>query len=539
MRTRTFSTAVATAALGGLVVAASLTPTATAAPAVATGRHGTHVPGPDLSKKVTGERVFRHLEAFQEIADDNDGNRAAGTPGYEASARYVEKTLRKAGYQPERQYFEFDTFDVLDLSVTVPGVEFDPVPMTYSTSTPDDGVTAAAVQPAIADGCPASDDPEAPHDDSWAGVDATGKIAVVQRGACAFAAKALAAGEAGAAGLIIYNNTDGALNGTLGERNDGYAPTVGVTQAEGAAIVAAIAADPALQVSFDLQAVIGTAETFNVIAETKRGRHDNVVMLGAHLDGVPEGPGINDNGTGSAAILETAVQLNKKSAKLNNAVRFAWWGAEELGLVGSAHYVDDLVTNDPEGLEDIATYLNFDMVGSPNYTIGVYDANESTFPAPVTVPEGSVATEAVFTDYFDGIDQAWVDSEFSGRSDYDAFISNGIPASGLFTGADAIKTEEEAAVFGGVAGEALDQNYHSEGDDLSNVSLEALDIMSRAIGHAAQQLAWSTEAVNGVQPGRPCHGHGHGHGNGHGHGHGNGHGHGGGHHRGAHGFATR
>ncbi|MGF0118524.1 M20/M25/M40 family metallo-hydrolase [Promicromonospora sp. Marseille-Q5078] len=528
MRTTMFPTAVATAALSGLVLAASLTPTATASPSVAAGRHdpGTHVPGPDLSKKVTGERVFRHLEELQEIADENGGNRAAGTEGYEESAQYVEKVLHKAGYQTERQYFPVVLFDVQDLAVEVPGVDFDPIAMTYSTSTPDDGVTAGLVRPAIVDGCPASTDPAAPHDDSWAGVDATGKIALVQRGSCTFGAKALAAGEAGAAGVIIYNNAPGALNGTLGGRNEGYAPAVGVDAAEGAAILAAFQADPSLQVTFDLQATTTDAESFNVLAETRRGRDDNVVMLGAHLDGVEEGPGINDNGTGSAAILETAVQLAKTKA-INNTVRFAWWGAEELSLVGSNYYVADLVAHDPEELDDIATYLNFDMVGSPNYTIGVYDADESTFPAPVPVPDGSAAAEAVFTDYFDGIEQPWVDTEFSGRSDYQAFINNGVPASGLFTGADGIKTVEQQAVFGGVAGEQLDQNYHSPGDDLSNVSPEALDIMSRAIGHAAQQLAWSTEAINGVEPGRP--GHGHGHGGGHGHGH----------DRGAHGFDVR
>ena len=193
------------------------------------------------------------------------------------------------------------------------------------------------------------------------------------------------------------------------------------------------------------------AESFNVIAETKQGRDDNVVMLGAHLDGVEEGPGINDNGTGSATILEVAVQLAKGNIRHDNTVRFAWWGAEELGLIGSTAYVDELATQEGE-LDRIATYLNYDMVGSPNYIIGVYDADQSTYPAPVDVPEGSEATEDVLTDWFDSIGQPWVDTEFSGRSDYQAFILNGVPASGLFTGADDVKTDEEVALFGGTAG---------------------------------------------------------------------------------------
>ncbi len=126
-----------------------------------------------------------------------------------------------------------------------------------------------------------------------------------------------------------------------------------------------------------------------MIAETKQGRDDNVVMLGAHLDGVEEGPGINDNGTGSAAILEVAVQLAKSHSPHHNTVRFAWWGAEELGLIGSTAYVEELATQEGE-LDRIATYLNYDMVGSPNYIIGVYDADQSTYPAPtgVPIPEG-------------------------------------------------------------------------------------------------------------------------------------------------------
>ena len=217
-----------------------------------------------------------------------------------------------------------------------------------------------------------------------------------------------------------------------------------------------------MNVTLDLTSHTEVAESFNVIAETKQGRDDNVVMLGAHLDGVEEGPGINDNGTGSATILEVAVQLAKSHTPHHNTVRFAWWGAEELGLIGSTAYVEELATQEGE-LDRIATYLNYDMVGSPNYIIGVYDADESTYPAPVDVPEGSEATEDVLTSWFDSIGQPWVDTEFSGRSDYQAFILNGVPASGLFTGADDVKTAEEVALFGGTAGITHDPNYHSVG----------------------------------------------------------------------------
>lgn len=490
MGTRLFRRHTARAVLVGALAGGIAVAGATPAPA-GTG-HGGHGGGPgapappDLAETVTAEGVHAHLEEFQAVADAHDDNRAVGTSGYEASAAYIESVLSAAGYTPERQYFDVERFTV-DAFTFDSAVAVEPVVMSYSASTPEGGVSGDVVAPANPLGCDAA---------AYEGTDVTGDIALVSRGECAFGAKASAAGAAGAAAVIVYNNTDGALNGTLGETLDGSAPAIGVTQAEGQALLDALAAGP-LTASLDVQTTLDTVETFNVLAETTTGRDDNVVMVGAHLDSTPDGAGINDNATGSAAILETAVQLAEAGA-LNNQVRFAWWGAEEIGLLGSAHYVDDLAANDPAGLESVATYLNFDMVGSPNYTIGVYDADESTHEAPVEVPEGSIATEAIFTDYFDGIDQAWVDSEFSGRSDYQAFITNGIPASGLFTGADGVKTEEEAAIFGGTAGELLDPNYHTAADDITNVSVEALAIMAPAIGHATQSLATSTETVNGV-----------------------------------------
>jgi len=491
---------VAGVAMCALVVTAA---PGTAADATTQGRGGGHGGGQG-SGAVTGKAVYKHLQEFQRIAEANGGNRATGEPGYEASARYVEKKLRKAGYRPQRQYFDAEVFSVLDVSVEVPGVALDPIVMTYSSSTPDEGVTGPLVAPTTAQGCDAA---------AWSGVDATDAIAVVSRGACPFGDKAAAAGEAGAAGVIVYNNTGGQLNGTLGAPIPGSAPAVGVTQAEGDALLAAMAGGTVTG-SFDLQAELQQKRTFNVIAETRAGDPDNVVVVGSHLDGVEEGAGINDNGSGSAAVLETALQLAKRGHshgrhRINNKVRFAWWGAEELGLQGSTYYVDQLRANDPGALEDMAVYLNFDMIGSPNYIVGVYDADESTYPAPVPVPDGSAAAEKAFTDYFDAIDQPWVDTEFSGRSDYQAFIEAGVASTGLFSGADGVKTPEEVAMFGGTAGITYDPNYHSAADDITNVDKRALDIMGRAIGRVVADLAHSTETINGVKPPRkPGKGHG-------------------------------
>lgn len=477
--------------------------------------------GRDLSKAVKVEKVHDHLEEFQAIADAHDGNRGAGTSGYEASARYVEKTLKKAGYRTERQYFPFLYEEVEETSLTENSPDSRDVahtPMSYSNPTPEDGVTGTLAAPEESEGCTA---------DAYGGADLAGQIALVERGTCSFGEKAVAAGEAGAEAVVVYNNEAGELNGTLGEVVEDSAPATGITQEEGQALLGKMANGP-VTLSFLLDKTMEERETFNVIAETKHGRDDNVVMVGAHLDGVHDGPGINDNASGTAGTLETAVQLSR-SKKVNNTVRFAFWGAEELGLVGSNHYVADLQENDPEALDDIATYLNFDMIASPNHVVGVYDADESTYEAPVEVPEGSIATEKVFTDYFDGNDQPWVDSEFSGRSDYSAFIEAGVPASGLFSGADGVKTEEEVEMFGGTAGELYDPNYHTPEDDIDNINMESLEVMSKAIAHATGSLGQSTETINGKKPcpgkscdkpgkpgtpgkpGKPGHGHGHGH----------------------------
>ncbi len=241
-----------------------------------------------------------------------------------------------------------------------------------------------------------------------------------------------------------------------------------------------------------------------MIAETKRGNPDNVVMAGAHLDSVEEGPGINDNGSGSATILEVAEQLAKVK-KPANKVRFAWWGAEELNLLGSDHYVTDLADNNPDALGDIALYLNLDMVGSPNFVRFVYDGDNSTGEG-ADGPEGSAEIEQLFTKYFASQGLATEETPFDGRSDYGPFIANGVPSGGLFTGAEGIKTAEQAATYGGTAGAAYDPCYHQACDTRANISMPALDQMSDATAHAVYVLAKSTKAVNGQGKGHTAKG---------------------------------
>ena len=429
------------------------------------------------------------------------GRRAAGTDGYARSVDYVVETLEAAGWNvsldPVEATFNFPV--AIEQSV--------PVVATYPSGAYTgsgfgeivDGLVIAvdlALDPpqASTSGCEASD---------FAGLDFSGDndIALVQRGTCFFSEKAVNAEAAGAEAVIIFNQGNSptrtglivanAANLPDGSPSNLTIPVVGGSFADGQAL-----AQPGSVASLSVRPS-ETRIDYNVLAELPGDNDDNIVMAGAHLDSVVAGPGIQDNGSGSAALLELAQVIRKLEPV--NTIRLGWWAAEEQGLVGSTSYVNNLPQ---EELDRIAAYLNFDMIGSPNYYIGVYDADESSFVAAAPVPEGSEALEDLFEQYFTFADVPYDDSAFSGRSDYQAFINNGIPASGLFTGAEVVKTAEQALIWGGTAGDQFDPCYHLACDTFDNISLKALEYNSDAVAHAVLTLAYSTEAVNGV-PGEP------------------------------------
>ena len=457
-----------------------------------------------IQEAVTLENLRAHQRVWQDIADANGGTRFSGQPGYELSAEYVYELLEEAGYKVEYQEFEYPAFEEIvasELEQVAPnevayvnGEDF--AIQSYSGN---GDVTAAVtavdldlgIGNASTSGCEAEDFLDFPD----------GNIALTQRGACAFRTKAELAEAAGASAVIVFNqgNTEDAdrndlFGGTLGNDALTTIPVLSMSYDLGVKLNDLIADGLELRILTD--ALRETLTTRNVIAESVSGDPDTVVMAGAHLDSVSSGPGIQDNGTGSAAILEVALQLaaqfnvNSEDAfLLKNKVRFALWGAEESGLIGSTFYVNNFVENDPEALEDIALYLNFDMIGSPNFTRGIYDGDQSTFEAPVPVPAGSAQIESVFEDFYEANDLAYQDSEFSGRSDYQAFINNGIPSGGLFTGAEDIKTEKEAAIYGGTAGIQKDPCYHEACDTFDNISLEVFDQNADAVAYAVTTFA--------------------------------------------------
>ncbi|HEX2049420.1 MAG TPA: M28 family peptidase [Actinomycetota bacterium] len=441
-----------------------------------------------LRKAVTLAGVRDHQAALQAIADANGDTRLSGTSGFDASAEYVIDKAEAAGY--DVSVFEFEFLLVGDRTppemervapnprTYVNGQEF--LTMNYSGSGDSTAPLTAVDVAGGTSGCEPAD---------FAGFPA-GDIALIKRGTCTFRVKADNAVAAGASAAIIYNDglapdRMGVINGRLNPPETLVAiPTVGTSFAIGQELANGVvngATGVTMRVRVD--SIAETRTTRNVIAETPGGDPDHVVVVGAHLDSVSRGPGINDNGSGSAAILELAEQLSARDIEPRNKLRFMWYGAEEHGLIGSTRYVQAL----PQAERDkIELMLNFDMIGSPNFVRFVYDGDNSAFPVGPGVaagPPGSGEIEQTFRDYFASQGLPVEPTPFNGRSDYGPFIAAGIPAGGLFTGAEGIKTPAQAAVYGGTAGAQFDPCYHLACDTYDNNSDTALDQMSDAIAH--------------------------------------------------------
>ena len=467
-------------------------------------------------QKVTIPNILVHERALQRFADANGGTRAAGTPGNTATTDYVLKTMKAAGWKTRLQPFDFPFFQQ-----TAPAAftQTAPTPATFVEDSADEGTgyavmtysgsgdaTATVVPVDVTVPMPAN----APASTSNSGCEAadftgfpTGAIALVQRGTCTFDDKARNAEAAGASAVVVFNEGQPAqpgppvqderrsvLQGTLTAPGDGVErigiPVVGISYQLGADTVTAIRGGATVTWHLFTQTIAETRTTNNVIADSPFGDTDRTVVVSAHNDSVLAGPGINDDGSGTSMDLELAKQLGKSGKKPKNHVRFLWVGAEELGLLGSQFYVDSLT--DAQKAQIIAM-LDFDMVASPNWARQIYDGDGSTFGADVSGPNGSGLIESLFSRWFDSQGQAHEPIPFDGRSDYVAFTDAGIPAGGVFTGADAEKTQEEVDLFGGILGEQLDQCYHKACDTIDNLNLEVFADMKDAAADVLFQLA--------------------------------------------------
>jgi Zn-dependent M28 family amino/carboxypeptidase len=482
-KTRTAPAVFAVLALTAFLTACSHRSTASQEPAT---NHAAAEFATTLRNKVTTDAMMAHLSKLQDIANADNGTRAVGTPGYEASIDYVVNTLRSSGFDVQTPEFSARVFHADKGSVTVGGKNFEARALEYSLGTPPDGVSGPLVSAPAGDspGCTASDYDRLP---------VQGAVVLVDRGNCPFAQKEDAAEQRGAVAMIVVDNVDEQqMGGTLGANTEVKIPALGITKSVGILL-----REQPGQATVKLNAGTQSVKARNIIAQTKTGSTTDVVMLGAHLDSVPEGPGVNDNGSGVAAVLETAVQLGT-SPEVHNAVRFGFWGAEELGLIGSRNYVESL---DLDALKSIALYLNFDMLASPNPGYFTYDGDQS-LPAEArgqpVVPEGSAGIERTLAAYLKSAGKTAQDTSFDGRSDYDGFTLAGIPAGGLFSGAENKKTDEQVKLWGGTANEPFDPNYHKKTDTLDHIDRTSLGINGGGVAYAAALYAQDLSGRNGV-----------------------------------------
>src|SRR5215216_2820474 len=454
---------------------------------------------------------MEHELAFQNIADSNGGTRVSGTPGYDASAAYVEDKLSAAGYDVTLQEFTYPFFQELTpttFSRTAPteqsyvdgtGVGTDENPpgyfhiMSYLGSanvvdapvvpTNDIQIPPGSTANSSTSGCQASDFVPASETEP--------QVALIQRGGCLFRPKALNAQAAGYDAAIIFNEGQPGRTELIGGGLGGLGvdiPVLMTTFAVGEELHTLDKEPGGAQVSISADTIAEERTTSNVIADYPGGRTDRTLIVGAHLDSVPVGPGINDNGSGVAGILEIALQMRKLHIKPTNHVRFAFWGAEESSppMWGSQAYLEEL---SKAKRKDIARYLNFDMIGSPNFVRFVYDGDGPTLPLGRPAPEGSGQIEKVFLDYFASQNLATEPIPFDGRSDYQSFFDEGIPAGGAISGAEGIKTPEQAAIYGGTAGEPYDSCYHQACDTINNLNKTSIEQLADGAAHATLTLA--------------------------------------------------
>lgn len=392
--------------------------------------------------------VEPHLAALQAVADANGGNRAAGRPGEPATVAYIASTLTSLGWGVTQQPVRFPYWEERTAPVVHDLVAGRDIVTLRGSGAAD---VTARVQRMPRSGCRRGDTRGFRR----------GRIALLPPGECFFRESVQRFRRAGAAAVLlaIKPGPTGLLPGTLLRS----VPVPALLVSRQAARRLAGVRTP---VRLAVDAFSETRTATNVIAERRGTAPREVVMAGGHLDSVPEGPGMNDNASGVAALLAIASRIDELS--LRDTIRLGFWSAEEWGLWGSNHYVKKLP---PRARRQIGVYLNADMVGSPNGSVDVYDAHPTV--------EGPLLRR------LRGASQV----AFYGSSDHTAFVDAGIPTSGVFTGADERKTRAQARRWGGRAGEPRDPCYHRPCDTIANVDRKLLSRAANALAGAMVAFA--------------------------------------------------
>ena len=423
---------------------------------------------------VTVDGMRARLAELQGIAVEHGGTRAVGTPGYEASAAYVAGVLRDTGYEVDLLPVDVPVFEQSAPTVLE---RVEPSPMTWTDGTDlramlfsSSGEVRARVT-AAEGGCEASDLTGFP----------VGDVALLAPGPCLRREQVVNAQAAGASAVVVpYPDTEEGrpLRPTLLYPDGITVPVLAVTPDVRQALGADGVDRPTVRIRVSATSTWTEAES--VLAETPSGDPGSVVMLGAHLDSVMDGPGLNDDGSGVALLLETARWLAGRGA--DATVRLAFWAGEEEGLYGSSAYATSLSDEDRGAM---LAYLNLDMVGSPNFVRYVL----ADAPVDPAAAEGNATIRRLFEEAFEAEGLASEPEDTHGGADHGPFARVGIPIGGVHAGSAEVKTSEQAETYGGVAGEVMDACYHQPCDTLDNVSDTALEQFADALVRVLTQLA--------------------------------------------------
>lgn len=465
-------------------------------------------PCPALDRGITGETLRRHLDNLTQVAKQYGGDRSRASGGFDASVAYVMHELEAAGLAPRRDAFDVPASSVLGpgaLAVTSPtrraflpgrrrltAGEFTPL-----RGSPPGDVTAeiAAVGVSLGPGNRSASGCTLDAFGDGAKSRVAGKIALMQRGTCPFAEKVRNAETAGAVAALVFNQGDapdrrGLLGGGLDGRGVDHGitiPALFVTAGVGEQLLAMLARSP-VEVHLAADTAHRVDRVHNVVLDVPGERGGEVLIVGAHLDSVDEGPGMNDNASGVAAVLEIARQLGGCASR--RGIRLAFWGAEEEGLLGSTAYVSSLTS---EQIAAARGYINLDMLAAPNHAFMLTDGDGSQF-APAA-PGTSGELEAFFRDDFATREEPLLEVRYVSRSDDKPFYDAGIGVVMLGAGYDGVKNAKEAALFGGSAGKRYDPCYHRACDDMKNVNLDALTVITHAVARAVHHFGVRGEGL--------------------------------------------
>lgn len=452
---------------------------------------------PTFAEQITESALMDHLTSLQAIADANDGNRMFLSGGYLDSVDYIVQQLEDAGLEPVVETFDMEEYTLNTAEVQVngePPAGLEDINFSVFELSGQGTVTAplSAVSVTIPPSGGANSTDSGCESADFDGFPA-GNIALIQRGTCTFVQKVDNAVAAGASAVVIFNEgQQGRRDVVEGQLDGGIAsiPVIGVSYGTGRAMVEAAN----LQLTIEIDATISVTTDRNIIVDLPGGDPARTVLVGAHLDGVEAGPGINDNGSGSAFLLELAIQMQDQGIDPTNHVRLAWWGAEEEGLIGSSRYFyDDNGEPNDANLSTLDAYLNFDMLASGNGVRMVYDGDGSDFDDGVD-SDGSALIEEMFEAYFDeqGLATRPEALLISSDSYWPALL--GIPTGGLFSGAFQPKTDSEEDDFGGDEGTAHDPCYHQACDTIGNTNPVLYEELAQAGASVIVDLAMREEA---------------------------------------------